>query len=450
MQTENRIYLPDVIGKGYGTFWRFKGRYRIVKGSRASKKSKTMALWIIVKMMEYPQANTLVVRQVKDTLKDSCFTELKWAIHRLGVDAHWKTKESPLQMEYLPTGQKIYFRGLDDPLKLTSITVDVGCLCWVWIEEAYQIQDEKDFNTLNESIRGEVPFGLFKQITMTFNPWSNTHWIKKRFFDAETDPDILTMTTNYLCNEWLDAADWKVFEDMRKNDLARYRVAGLGEWGIDGGIYFPEFNERIHVCEPFVIPEHWMHYRVFDYGLDMLACYWVAVDEQGRAFVYDELYKSNLIISDAAAAILAHNHDEVYQTKAPPDMWNRSQETGKSKAEIFSENGIMLSKAINDRVTGWLNVKEWLKPTVDEFGQKSSNLKIFSRCRNLIRCLPSVQPDEKNINDVAREPHELTHSVDALRYFCAGRLLPAIVPVEKDEDVIEYDDEVSDFINYGG
>lgn len=192
-----KINLPDVVGKGYGTFWRFKGRYRVCKGSRASKKSKTTALWYIVNMMKYPEANTLVVRKTFRTLKDSCFTELKWAVHRLKVDAWWDFKESPLEATYKPTGQKIYFRGLDDPLKVTSITVDVGVLCWAWLEEAYEVMKEDDFNILDESIRGEVPEGLFKQWTITFNPWNEHHFLKKRFFDAPPDPDILAMTTNY-------------------------------------------------------------------------------------------------------------------------------------------------------------------------------------------------------------------------------------------------------------
>ncbi len=126
-----QIFLPDYVGKGYGTFWRWRGRYRVCKGSRASKKSKTTALWYIVNLMKYPDANLLVVRKVFRTLKDSCFTELKWAINRLGVAEFWEIKESPLEMTYLPTGQKIYFRGLDDPLKVTSITVEHGYLCWI-------------------------------------------------------------------------------------------------------------------------------------------------------------------------------------------------------------------------------------------------------------------------------------------------------------------------------
>ena len=192
-----QIFLPDYVGKGYGTFWRWRGRYRVCKGSRASKKSKTTALWYIVNLMKYPDANLLVVRKVFRTLKDSCFTELKWAINRLGVAEFWEIKESPLEMTYLPTGQKIYFRGLDDPLKVTSITVEHGSLCWMWIEEAYEIGNEDDFNMLDESIRGAIPAetGLFKQITLTFNPWNEHHWIKARFFD-NPDDETLAMTTN--------------------------------------------------------------------------------------------------------------------------------------------------------------------------------------------------------------------------------------------------------------
>ena len=170
-KTANHLRLPDIVGKGYGTFWRFKGRYRVCKGSRASKKSKTTALNNITRLMEYPQANLLCVRKTYRTLKDSCFTELKWAIHRLGVDAWWDIKESPLEMTYKPTGQKILFRGLDDPLKVTSITVEVGVLCWLWIEEAYEISSEADFDTLDESIRGDLDRDLHLKIAqISANP----------------------------------------------------------------------------------------------------------------------------------------------------------------------------------------------------------------------------------------------------------------------------------------
>lgn len=236
-----KISLKAVVGKGYRQFWEFRGRYRICKGSRASKKSKTTALWFIYHMMKYSGANTLVIRKTFNTCRTSVFTDLKWAVHRLGVDNKWRWTSSPLEMEYIPTGQKIYFRGLDDPLKITSISVDVGVLCWAWIEEFYEITKEEDFNFIDESIRGRVEEPLFKQITMTMNPWSERHFAKRRFFDVISD-DILAITTNYLCNEWLDDADKRMFEDMKANRPKRYRVAGLGEWGVEEGLVFENWH----------------------------------------------------------------------------------------------------------------------------------------------------------------------------------------------------------------
>lgn len=292
------VYLPDVVGRGYGTFWRWKGRYRAVKGSRASKKSKTTALWFITKMMQYPDANALVVRKTFRTLKDSCFTELRWAIHRLGVDEFWDTKEVPLEMTYKPTGQKVYFRGLDDPLKVTSITVEHGCLCWLWLEEAYEVSREEDFDMLDESVRGALPegSGLFKQVTLTFNPWNERHWLKKRFFDVPDDR-ILAMTTNYLCNEWLDDADRALFDAMRKNNPRRYKVAGLGDWGIVDGLIYENWKE-----EAFTLEQVREQYKVeaafgldFGYTNDPSALFAGFIDVRNRKlFVWDELYKTGL------------------------------------------------------------------------------------------------------------------------------------------------------------
>ncbi|MBS4931099.1 MAG: PBSX family phage terminase large subunit [Clostridiales bacterium] len=292
----NKIYLPKLIGKGYGKFWHFKGRYRVVKGSRASKKSKTTALWFIYSLMKHKQANLLVIRKTYRTLKDSCFAELKWAIHRLQVDRYWEIKESPLEMTYKPTGQKIYFRGLDDPLKVTSITVDIGCLCWGWIEEAYEIMNEDDFNILDESIRGTTPEGLFKQWTITFNPWNEHHWLKARFFDTEDD-NTMAITTNYMCNEWLDDADKKVFETMKKNNPRRYQVAGLGNWGIVDGLVYENWEEKVFDLEEIKrIPGIASRFGLdFGYTNDPTALFCGMLDKNNATlYIFDELYRQGM------------------------------------------------------------------------------------------------------------------------------------------------------------
>lgn len=414
----------EIVGGGYGEFWADKHRYRVLKGGRGSKKSTTTALWFIHHIMRYQQANAVCVRKVGNTHKDSTFAQLKWAAMKLGVYNDWTFVEKPMEARY-KTGQKILFRGFDDPLKLTSMTVEVGVLCWAWFEEAFEIEEPSDFDTFDESIRGEMPPGLWKQITITYNPWVNSHWTKDRYWDNEY-PDAFRLTTTHKCNEYLDQADHDMYEALQYTDPERYKVVGLGEYGIPGGTYFDEFRSDIHVIEKFIMPDEWRRYITLDYGLDMLAAYWVAVDGNNKAYVYKELYKSGLIISDAAKAIKAMINEKIYDIFAPPDLWNKRQETGKSAQEIFWENGVSLNKANNDRVQGWYNLKEWLKPYEDEQGVKTASLVIFKNCINLIRTLPQIQSDAKDPNDVSTEPHELTHAPDAIRYFIAGRPSPYI------------------------
>ncbi len=333
------VSLPGVVGKGYGTFWKWRGRYRVCKGSRASKKSKTTALWYITNLMKYPDANLLVVRKVFRTLKDSCFTELKWAINRLGVQNHWEIKESPLEMTYKPTGQKIYFRGLDDPLKVTSITVEHGYLCWMWVEEAYEIGNEDDFNMLDESIRGAIPqeTGLFKQITLTFNPWNEHHWIKKRFFD-NPDDETLAMTTNYLCNEWLDEADRKVFETMRLNNPRRYRVAGLGDWGIVDGLIFENWEEKAFDIDKVRRLASVKSAFGLDFGYtnDPSALFCSLVDESAKTlWVFDEMYKYGMSNERIASEVTAmgYRKEKIRAESVEPKSIDRLRELGLSRIQ---------------------------------------------------------------------------------------------------------------------
>ena len=175
-QNDIVVDLPKIVGVGYGQFWRSRSLYRVVKGSRGSKKSKTTALNYVIRLLKYPWANLLVIRRYSNTNKQSTYTDFKWAANQLKVAHKFKFNESLPEITVKETGQKILFRGLDDELKITSITVDVGSLCWAWFEEAYQIETEDKFSTVVESIRGslDVP-DFFKQITVTFNPWNEKH-----------------------------------------------------------------------------------------------------------------------------------------------------------------------------------------------------------------------------------------------------------------------------------
>ena len=402
-KTAKQLHLPDVVGKGYGTFWRFKGRYRVCKGSRASKKSKTTALNNITRLMEYPQANLLCVRKTYRTLKDSCFTELKWAIHRLGVDAWWDIKESPLEMTYKPTGQKILFRGLDDPLKVTSITVEVGVLCWLWIEEAYEISSEADFDTLDESIRGEVPPGLFKQITLTFNPWNEHHWIKHRFFDAAPDPDILAMTTNYTCNEWLDAADKKVFETMKRNNPRRYRVAGLGDWGIVEGLVYENWEERLFsIDEVRKTPGIKSAFGLdFGYTNDPTALFCGLIDTSSKTlWVFDEIYKPGMSNEDIAAAVTEAGYakERIRADSAEPKSIDRLYALGLAHIRRTRKG----KDSINNGIDFIQDYKIFIHP----------------RCTNFLTEIGNYtwDTDTKTGKKLNRPIDDFNHLMDAMRY----------------------------------
>lgn len=261
----SEILLSQTVGKGYDDFWNSEHRYRVLKGGKGSKKSATTALNFIYRIMKYEKSNLLVVRQVMNTHRDSTFAQLKWAQEKLGVSRYWSNKVSPMEMTYLPTGQKILFRGFDDVLKLASTTVSNGYLCWVWVEEAFEIEKEEDFEKLDLSIpRGKIESPLFKQTTLTFNPWSATHWLKKRFFD-KTSENISVYSTNYLVNEFLDETDRAVFERMKQNNRRRYEVAGLGNWGIAEGLVYENWeigNPKISENELYL----WKSFFGLDYG----------------------------------------------------------------------------------------------------------------------------------------------------------------------------------------
>lgn len=323
MTAQRTLSLQEVVGKGYADFWKYKGRYRVCKGSRASKKSKTTALWFIFNIMKYQNANALVIRKVYRTLHDSCYTELKWAAARLGVSHLWKFTVSPLRAEYTPTGQVILFRGLDDPLKLTSMTVQVGSLCWVWVEEAYELMNETDFDLVDESVRGEIDPELWKQITLTFNPWNERHWLKRRFFDV-SDENIMAKTTNYLCNEWLDDKDRLFFEDMRRRNPRRYQVAGLGDWGIVDGLVYENWHEEEFTLEGIMQKHNDLQdgYGLdFGYTIDPSAGFIGFISKSARKiYVYDELYKKGLSNRALADEIkrMGYSKDQITADSAEP------------------------------------------------------------------------------------------------------------------------------------
>ncbi len=392
MTFKNRLSL--IVGGGYDEFWNSKKRYRVLKGGKGSKKSATTALNLIYRLIRYPESNLLVVRAVMNTHRDSTFAQLKWAQERLGVSHLFKNTVSPLEMTYIPTGQKILFRGFDDVLKLASTTVEKGSLCFVWIEEAFEIERLEDFEKLDLSVpRGRVSDSVFKQTTLTFNPWSEKHWLKKRFFDKPS-PDTDTFSTNYLINEFLDETDKQIFERLKQEHPRRYAVAGLGEWGIAEGLVYENWQIGI----PNLNDGEWEAYFGLDYGYTTDPTAFVAIKVNKKAkqiYVFDEIYKRKMLNSDIAREITEKGYakERIRADSAEPKSNDDLKRLGIRR--------IMPSvKGKDSVVNGIMNISEY---------------KIFVNpdCKNTISELSSYcwNKDEKNTPE-----DKNNHLMDALRY----------------------------------
>lgn len=311
---------------------------------------------------------------------------------------------------------------------------------------------ESQFTYLLSRVRGANSYP--KQVKSTTNPGGvGHHWVKARYIDPMPPDTVyecgggtrLFLPARLADNPFLQQADAGYEKRLRL--LAPHDRKALldGVWELGEGRYFSEFSTERHVTPPHPIPNDWRRYLTIDYGLDMLAALWIAQSPDGYSIVYRELYQSGLIISEAAAAILNCEPagERIDCRLAPPDLWNRRQETGKSAVELFADCGLDFDKSSNERVAGWLALHELLAPRRDAQGGLRPRLTIFDTCRNLIRTLPALQHDKRNPSDTANTPHELTHAPDALRGYAATVYEPP-----QPAPPTLYDCEVGAFLRY--
>lgn len=343
---------------------------------------------------------------------------------------------------------------------------------WIFIDEATQFT-ERAFNFLGGCLRGATPFP--KRMYLTCNPGGVGHaWVKRLFIDKNykkfrDDPERDEHAENYTFifatvddNKWLLESSPLYKKNLANMPEDLRRAYRYGDWNAIGGNYFPELSRQRHVVKPFRIPKHWTRYRSFDYGLDMFACFWWAVDEDGRCWAYRHYEHEKLITQEAAREALEHTlQDEmILATYAPPDMWNRQKDSGRTMAEIFNRSGMPVVRSDNSRVQGHMMIKEMLAPlplkdpTVQKMFPKGKvpkylpGLMFFDTCDKAISDMESIQSDDKNPNDCAKDPHDITHNVDAIRYFCITRVINAEPEDKQIQPEIEFEDDSEDYDDY--
>ena len=339
---------------------------------------------------------------------------------------------------------------------------------WIFIDEATQFT-ERTFDFLGGCLRGtnNIP----KRMYLTCNPGGVGHfWVKRLFIDRKykvsDNPEESENPDNYTFifatvedNKWLLESSPMYLHNLSKMPEDKRAAYRYGDWDAIGGNYFPEFKRATHTCKPFRIPPHWTRYRSFDYGLDRFACFWWAVDEDGRCWAYRYYEAERLITQDAAKKVMDNTlpSEKVMATYVPPDMWNKQKDTGRTMAEIFLTNGVNAIKSSNNRVQGHMMMKEMMAPLPcrdkyvhqiygDQCPDMLPGLMIFNNIDKPISDLESIQASDDDPNDCSKEPHDITHSVDAIRYFAITRVLPA--EEEKKAEAEEEDDTATDYGEY--
>ena len=397
------LKMSEVIGGGYNEFWHDRHFYRVVKGSRGSKKSMTTALNFVWRIMKYPWANLLVVRRYSNTNRDSTYTVLKWAVNRLRVSSLFKFNEGKPEITYLPTGQKILFRGLDDPLKITSITVPVGNLSWLWIEEAYEIENSDKFDTLVESIRGTYDDpDFFKQVTITFNPWNERHWLKTAFFDEKTKrKDVFSSTTTFRVNEWLDEKDKQRYLDLYRTNPRRARIVCDGEWGVAEGLVFENFEVKEFDVNR-KIKEVGQTYFGMDFGFThdpttLLS----SIYDKGKheLWVFNELYRTGLVVEDIIKEVEQRNllGAKITADSASPMIIEELRRKGMRR--------IRPMKKAKDSIQTGISFMQGLK------------IYLHPSCKHTIEEFNTYAYDQDKLGNWLNTPVDANnHAIDAIRY----------------------------------
>lgn len=408
----------------------FKSRKRFIAygGARGGGKSWALQRKAIMLSLRFAGINILLLRRTYPELQENHINAMLSLLN--GFAVYNKTDKCFV----FPNGSRIklgYCKAESDVLQYQGQEYDV-----IFIDEATQFSYFQ-FQTLTACLRGANDFP--KRMYLTCNPGGVGHeWVKRLFVSKNYEPtenpdDYEFIPATVFDNKVLMEKD-PGYVNMLNNLSDGLRQAWRdGNWDMLAGQYFSEFNRSIHVIEPFIIPKHWKRYRSIDYGLDCLACLWFAIDEFGCIYVYREYAESDKIISDGARDIIYLSEGEnIEYTVAPGDLWGRSQESAKTKADLFRENGLTLIKGSNDREAGWLAIKDLMKVCgAEDSGEQESRLKIFSSCDELINDLPALQRNSKKPTDCMTEPHNITHVPDALRYFALQYIYPTAVKHQK-------------------
>ncbi len=310
------VKLSEIVTPKFQSFWKTSNSYKylkhVLKGGRGSAKSTHIALKLIKDMMKYP-VTTLCIRRVARTLEESVFEQLKEAIEILGVSQYWRVVKSPLQLIYMPRGNKIIFRGADDPLKIKSIKVSKYPIAFLWIEELAEFKTEEEISTIENSVlRAELPDGLFYAFYYSYNPPKRKQsWVNKKYESQFTPANTYIHHSTYLDNPHISKAFVEEAEEVKKKGKLdsdgislKYKWEYLGQAIGSGVVPFENLVFRQITDDEIKAFDNIRQGIDWGYGVDPFAfvC-WHYDKTRRKIYALDEVYGVKISNRDAANKI---------------------------------------------------------------------------------------------------------------------------------------------------
>jgi phage terminase large subunit len=370
-----------------------------LSGGRGSTKSSFISVEIILGIMDDENANAVVLRKVKDTLKDSVFEQLCWAIDALGVTDKWEIPEAKLVLTYKPTGQKILFRGADKPKKIKSIKFSRGYTKFIWYEELDEFSGMEEVRMINQSLmRGGENFRVF----YSYNPpQSANNWVNAE--KKLTRPDRLVHHSNYLNVpvEWLGHIFITEAEHLKLTKPKAYEHEYLGNVTGTGGEVFDNVLIEPITDEQIKEFDNLRRGMDFGYAIDPFSYNVMHYDrKKKRLYIFHELYKVGLSNHAAYQHIKEENkkNDFVIGDSAEPKSIHELRQyglkvKGAKKGPDSVEYGIKFLQSLEAII-------------IDD-----------TRCPETAREFLTYELDkDANGNFKAKFPDHNNHAIDAVRY----------------------------------
>ena len=406
LQSEYHIDLdivPDVFHKMIRDIRKKKHSEYILPGGRGSMKSSTISLIIPELLKNNPNMHALILRKVGNTIKDSVYAQMKWAIDKLDLNEEFVCKVSPMEITYKPTGQKIYFRGADDPLKIKSIKPEFGYIGIVWFEELDQFAGPEEIRNIQQSaIRGGNEAYKFK----SFNPpRSKNNWANEYTAEAEEkDDSALVVHSTYLDldieQEWLGDIFLEDAEHLKETNPDAYKNEYLGEANGNGGNVFEYLEIREITAEE--ISHFDRIYQGCDWGFfpdpyAFIRLYYNHNTE--KIYLIDEIYENKWSNRKSADEILKRKYDDYTITcdSAEPKSINDYRDFGlPARGAIKGPGSVEYSM-------------KWLQTRTIVIDPK--------RTPNAYKEFSEYEYErDKDGNVISGYPDENNHLVDACRY----------------------------------